>query len=307
MTMNQQELKQAVLEEKKRQGVLILAHTYQSPDVLDVADITGDSFALSKAARDVKEQRVLMCGVRFMAETVKILSPDKEVILSHSGAGCPMAEQIDPKAVEQYRREHPGHAVCAYINTTAQLKALSDVCVTSSSAVKIVSRIPEKDILFIPDKNLGSYVAQRVPEKNIHLMNGYCHVHNCIRPEHILRCKQEHPGAKVAIHPECPAGAVALADMAGSTKEIIDYALGSEDDVIFATERGVYDELTLRYPHRNFYQLEPQLMTCVNMKKTTLQGVYDALVGRSGEVILMDEALRQAASTSIENMLRYGG
>lgn len=305
--MNHQELKQAVLEEKKRQGILILAHTYQSPDVLDVADITGDSFALSKAAKDIGADRVLLCGVRFMAETVKILSPDKEVILSHSGAGCPMAEQIAPSKVEQYRREHPDHAVCAYINTTAELKALADVCVTSSSAVSIVSRIPEKDILFIPDKNLGAYVKEKVPEKNIHLMNGFCHVHNGIRPEHILRCKQEHPGAKVAIHPECPVEAVALADMAGSTKEIIDYAMGCEEDIIFATERGVYDALSQRYPGRNFYQLEPQLMTCVNMKKTTLQGVYDALTGRGGEVILMDEELRRAASRSIENMLRYGG
>ncbi|MCI9274136.1 MAG: quinolinate synthase NadA [Clostridiales bacterium] len=305
--MNQQELKQAVLTEKSRQGVLILAHTYQSPDVLEIADITGDSFALSKAAREVKEQRVLMCGVRFMAETVKIVSPEKEVILSHSGAGCPMAEQIDPREVEAYRQEHPDHAVCAYINTTAELKAVSDVCVTSSSAVDIVSRIPQKDVLFLPDKNLGSYVAKRVPEKNIHLMNGFCHVHNGIRPEHILKARQQHPGAKVAIHPECPADAVALADMAGSTKEIIDYALSCEDEIIFATERGVYDALSLRFPHRNFHQLEPQLMTCVNMKKTTLQGVYDALTGKSGEVILMDEPLRRAASVSIENMLRYGG
>ena len=305
--MNHQELKQAVFEEKKKQGVLILAHTYQSPDVLEIADITGDSFALSKAAQKIEADRVLMCGVRFMAETVKILSPDKEVILSHSGAGCPMAEQIAPKTVEQYRKEHPDHAVCAYINTTAELKALADVCVTSSSAVEIVSRIPQKDILFIPDKNLGSFVKQKVPQTNIHLMDGYCHVHNGIRPEHILQCQQQHPGAKVAIHPECPADAVALADMAGSTKEIIEYALNTEDDIIFATERGVYDELSLRYPNRNFYQLEPEMMTCVNMKKTTLQGVYDALTGRGGEVIVMEESLLSAARASIENMLRYGG
>ena len=138
-------------------------------------------------------------------------------------------------------------------------------------------------------------------------MDGYCHVHNGIRPEHILQCQQQHPGAKVAIHPECPADAVALADMAGSTKEIIEYALNTEDDIIFATERGVYDELSLRYPNRNFYQLEPEMMTCVNMKKTTLQGVYDALTGRGGEVIVMEESLLSAARASIENMLRYGG
>lgn len=284
----------------------MLAHTYQSPDVLDVADITGDSFALSKAAQKLEASSVLMCGVRFMAETVKILSPEKEVILSHSGAGCPMAEQIAPKAVEDYRRAHPDHAVCAYINTTAELKALADVCVTSSSAVEIVSRIPQEDILFLPDQNLGSYVQQKLPHKRIHLMDGCCHVHNGIRPEHITACKQAHPGAKVAIHPECPVDAVALADLVGSTKEIIEYALSNEEDIILATERGVYDKLSRDYPNRNFYQLEPERMTCTDMKKTTLQGVYDAITGAGGEVITMEEELRQKALTSIENMLKYG-
>ena len=304
--MNNQELKKAILAEKEKRGILILAHTYQRPEVLDVADITGDSFALSKAAQKIEAESVLLCGVRFMAETVKILSPEKEVILSHSGAGCPMAEQINPADVAAYRKEHPDHAVCAYINTTAELKALADVCVTSSSAVRIVSQLPQKDILFLPDKNLGSYVQQKLPQKNIHLMQGFCHVHNCIKPEHILAAKKAHPAAKVAIHPECPKDAVALADMTGSTKEIIDYALKSKEEVIFATERGVFDDLVLKYPDRKFYQLEPTLMTCVNMKKTTLQGVYDAITGRGGEVILMDEELRLAAKSSIDNMLKYG-
>lgn len=305
--MNQQELKQAILREKKERGTLILAHTYQRPEVLEVADITGDSFALSKAAQKLEAASVLMCGVRFMAETVKILSPDKEVILSHSGAGCPMAEQIAPSRVAQYRKAHPDHAVCAYINTTAELKALADVCVTSSSAVTIVSKLPQKEVLFLPDQNLGSYVQRMVPEKTVHLLDGFCHVHHCLRPEHIRAAKVAHPGAKVAIHPECPPDTVALADMVGSTKEIIEYALSREDDIIFATERGVSDDLRLRYPERGFYQAAPDLMTCVNMKKTTLQGVYDALTGRAGEVIVMEEELRLAAKGSIDAMLRYGG
>ncbi len=300
-------LKQAILEQKAARDTLIVAHTYQSPEVLEIADITGDSFALSKAARDVPHSRVLMCGVRFMAETVKILSPQKQVILSHSQAGCPMAEQLDPEAVRRYRQEHPNHAVCAYVNTTAQLKALADVCVTSSSAVRIVRQIPQTDILFIPDRNLGAYVQQMVPEKRLHFMTGFCPVHNAVTPAQIEAAKAAHPGAKVAIHPECPPQTVALADMAGSTKEIIDYALGIDEDVIFVTEKGVCDELSLKYPHRGFYQLEPSLLVCHDMKKTTLQQVYAALTGQGGEEIFLDEELMQQARGSIEAMLRYGG
>lgn len=306
MLPSNQALMDAVLEEKKKTNTLILAHTYQAPEVLAVADLTGDSFALAKAAETLEAPRALLCGVRFMAETLKILSPYKEVLLSHSDAGCPMAEQIDPREVEAYRKAHPDHGVCAYVNTTAQLKALADVCVTSSSAVAIVRKLPYQDILFLPDKNLGSFVADAVPEKTIHLMNGWCPVHNEITAQDILNMKASHPGAKVAIHPECPRAAVALADMIGSTKEIIDYVNTGEDDIILATERGVYDNLVLQHPRRNLYQLCPEKMTCADMKKTTLQDVYDALTGKGGEVITLDEALRLKALGSITNMLQYG-
>lgn len=306
MLPSNQALIDAVLAEKKKTNTLILAHTYQAPEVLAVADLTGDSFALAKAAETLEAPRVLLCGVRFMAETLKILSPEKEVLLSHPDAGCPMAEQIDPKEVEAYRKAHPDHGVCAYVNTTAQLKALADVCVTSSSAVSIVRKLPYQDILFLPDKNLGSFVADAVPEKTIHLMNGYCPVHNEITAQDILDAKAAHPGAKVAIHPECPREAVALADMIGSTKAIIDYVNTREDDVILVTERGVYDNLVLQHPNRNLYQLCPEKMTCADMKKTTLQDVYDALTGKGGEVITLDEALRLKALGSITNMLQYG-
>ena len=305
--MDTQQLKQAIMEEKKRKGVLILAHTYQDPDILEIADIVGDSYALSKAAQNVPQNKVLMCGVRFMAETVKILSPEKEVLLAHADAGCPMAEQLDPAEVRRYRETHPDHAVCAYVNTTAQLKALADVCVTSSTAVESVSRIPQEDILFIPDKNLGAYVQAMLPQKRIHLMDGCCPVHNAITPQMIEQARRAHPGAKVAIHPECPYEAVRLADVAGSTKEILDFIHGSGDAVIIATERGVYDALVRQYPNRALYQLEPELLTCHDMKKTTLQGVYDALTGKGGQTIELDGQLLSAARGSIENMLRYGG
>ncbi len=306
--MTNTQLAEEIRRLKQETDTVLLAHTYQRPEILDIADLTGDSFALAKAAQGLAHRQVLLCGVRFMAETIKILSPDKEVLLSDAHAGCPMAEQIDPARVARYRREHPGHAVCAYINTTAELKALADVCVTSSSAVKIVSRLPEKDILFLPDKNLGSFVQSQLPDKNIHLLDGFCYVHDCVSPEHIRRARVQWPGARVLIHPECPKEAVDLADVAGSTKELIDYALAhEEEELLFVTERGVYDALTLRYPNRVFHQLEPQLMTCVNMKKTTLQSVYDALTGAGGAVIQLDEELRKKALGSIRNMLAYGG
>ena len=305
--MTVQALKDKITAAKRETGTLVLAHTYQSPDILDIADKTGDSFALSQAAEQVGASRVLVCGVRFMAETVKILSPEKTVILSHSQAGCPMAEQIDPDRVRAFRAEHPEVAVCAYINTTAALKTQADVCVTSSTAVKIVSRMPQQDILFIPDKNLGAYVQAQLPEKNLILWDGYCHVHNSVTPELLLEMKRKYPGAKIAIHPECRPDCVALADIAGSTKAIIDYARSNEEEIIFVTERGVCDKLSRDLPHRKFHQLGDGLLTCDDMKLTSLEQVLDALTGKSGEEITMDESVRLAAKRPIDAMLRYGG
>lgn len=305
--METEQMKEEILRLKKEKNVLILAHTYQIPDVLDVADVRGDSYALSVAATKYDTPTVLLCGVRFMAETVKILSPEKKVILSEVFAGCPMALQIAPERVAKYRKEHPDHAIVTYINTTADLKAECDVCVTSSSAVKIVSRLPQKDILFIPDRNLGAYVAAQVPEKNIILWDGYCLVHSRVTAEDVLEAKKRHPHAKVAAHPECVAEVLALADMVGSTAAISQYALDTKDDVIFVTERGVSDYLKREHPGRNFVQLAPEKLVCRNMKMTSLQSVYNALTGKGGYEIKMDEALRLRAKRSIDNMLSIGG
>ena len=305
--MTEQALKDFILAKKRETDTFILAHTYQSPEILDIADATGDSFALSQAAQKIAARRVLMCGVRFMAETVKILSPEKTVILSHPQAGCPMAEQISPERVRAFREAYPEAAVCAYINTTAALKAQADVCVTSSTAVEIVSRLPQKDILFIPDKNLGAYVQAKLPEKNVILWDGCCPVHNALTPDRLLQAKARFPRAKVAIHPECRPDCVALADFVGSTKAIIDYALSNEEQIIFVTERGVCDTLQRDLPGRKFHQLDADLFTCADMKRTTLQQAADALTGKGGEEILMDEALRLAAKRPIDAMLRYGG
>lgn len=299
-------LKEEILRLKKEKGVLVLAHTYQVPEVLEVADVTGDSFALSVAATKYDHETILLCGVRFMAETVKILSPRKKVILSELWAGCPMAVQISPERVAEFKKNNPQVAVVAYINTTTKLKAECDVCVTSSTAVKIVSRMPEKDILFIPDKNLGSYVAKQLPEKNIILWDGYCVVHNSVTEQDLSEARAQHPGALVAAHPECRPEVLAQADMVGSTSAIIDYIEGTDRDVIVATERGVVDQLRLLYPDRGLYQLAPQKMVCRNMKMTTPESVYNALNGTGGSVIEIEEEIRLKAKKCIDRMLELG-
>lgn len=305
--MNKEELIKAIKEEKQKRDICILAHTYQAPEIIEIADVTGDSYALSVAATKLNQKNVLMCGVRFMAETVKILSPEKRVILSHKKAGCPMAEQLSKEQIIEYKKEHPDHIVVAYINTTAELKSVCDVCVTSSSAVRIVEKLPSHDILFIPDQNLGAYVAKQLPNVNVHLMNGCCPTHHQILPEDVLEMKKAHPNAKVAMHPECRPETVALADYVGATSGIIDFVNNTNDEVIIATERGVYDYFKYKDENKKVYQLCPKKLTCVNMKYTTLQGVYDAIIGNGGCEIEMDEQLRLLAKRPIDNMLKYGG
>lgn len=291
---------------KEQHNAVLAAHTYQSPAVQEAADIVGDSYALAQRAAGSGAGTVYMAGVRFMAEGVKILSPGKRVVLVEPSADCPMACQIEPKRVEVFRADHPEYAVVAYINTTAELKAVSDVCVTSSSAVKIVRALPQKDILFIPDRNLGDYVRRQVPEKNIVTWDGCCPVHAGLTAADVSAAKARWPLAKVAMHPECPPDALALADMTGSTAAIIDYIRQIDGEVIVATERGVVDKLSLEYPGR-LHQLCADKLTCRDMKLTTPQSVAAAMRGEGGEEIVMDAALMDAARRSLVNMLRYGG
>lgn len=306
--MKQEELLRLLVREKEKSGTLILAHTYQAPEILAAADVCGDSYALAKAATAYQNERVVVCGVRFMAETVKILSPDKTVVLPKKRATCPMAEQISPQRVRAFHAENPDVTVVAYINTTAALKAECDVCVTSSSAVKIVRALPGQKILFIPDKNLGAWVRRQCPEKEIILWDGCCPVHNSITQQDVLRAKAQHPNAKLAMHPECPPDALQHADMIGATSAIIDYALqNGQEDIIFGTECGVYDDLVQKYPQRHFYQLRGDKLVCPDMKMTALQDVYTAVAGDTGEEIVLEEELRKAAKHSLDNMLKYGG
>lgn len=305
--MNVAELKKKITEAKEKTGTVILAHTYQEPDIIDVADITGDSFYLSKKAAEIKAERVIMCGVRFMAESVKILSPETQTVLPVPSATCPMAEQILPERVREFKKANPGTEVVAYINTTAALKAECDVCVTSSSAIKIVNKLEAENILFIPDQHLGSFVKEKLPHKNIILWDGYCPVHAQLTAEDVLECKKAHPDAVFAVHPESPAEVVALADMVGATSEIINYAKAQQGEVIIGTERGVVDYLAIHEENgERFIQLAPEKLCCEDMKKISLEDVYKAVMGECGEVIELPEELRKKALVSINRMLELG-
>ena len=233
------DIQERIIKLKKEKDVCILAHCYQTHDILEVADYVGDSFGLAQKAAQTTAKNVMMCGVRFMAETVKILSSEKTVLLPKAEAGCPMAEQLDPELLGQLRQRYDGYSVVAYINTTAELKTMCDVCVTSSSAAKIIKRMDADKILFIPDCNLGSYIAKQVPEKEIKLINGGCPTHAKINRREALRAKELHPDALFLVHPECVPEVTELADFVGSTTEIMDFAKKSDNkSFIIGTENS---------------------------------------------------------------------
>ena len=292
---------------KEQNDICILAHCYQGHEILEVADHVGDSYALAKKAAEVKNKVVIMCGVRFMAETVKILAPEKTVILSNAGAGCPMAEQITVDELKKFKAENPNAAVVAYVNTTADLKTLCDVCVTSASALKIVREIPNDDILFVPDINLGTYIKNNVEGKNIRLMNGGCPYHKTATVEDVKAAKAAHPEAKLLVHPECNPEVTQGADYIGSTTGIMDYAKKSDaKEFIIGTENSIVEHLQFECPDKKFYPLTKNLV-CHDMKLTTLGDVLECCRLEGGEVIEMSEEKRLAAKKCLDEMLRYGG
>lgn len=300
-------LQRKILKLKKERGVCILAHSYMSEDICEIADFVGDSYALSVKAKTVPQDAVLMCGVRFMAETVKMLSPQKKVYLVNPQAGCPMAEQFDREVISEVKKMYPDYAVVAYINTTTELKTIADVCVTSASAVKICRAIPQKNILFIPDVNLGTYVRGRVPEKNFKLLSGGCPTHARIDKADVVAAKTAHPNALLLVHPECRPEVTEVADFVGSTTGIMDYAQKSDEkEFIIGTENSIVGHLQYKCPDKAFYPLSKDLV-CHNMKITTLPDVLNCLAGRGGEEIVLDEEVRLAAVKSIEKMIEYGG
>lgn len=292
---------------KREKDACVLAHSYMSEDVCEVADFVGDSYALAVKAKSAPQSHVIMCGVRFMAETVKMLSPQKKVTLAHPLAGCPMAEQMDRDVIAEVKKMYPGYAVVAYINTTASLKTIADYCVTSSSAVKICRAIPEKDILFIPDINLGTFVKDRIPEKNFKLLSGGCPTHARIEERDVLLAKKLHPQALVLVHPECRPEVVSHADYVGSTSGIMEYAASSSaEEFIIGTENSIVQHLKFAHPAKRFYELSKDIV-CHNMKLTTLPDVYACLTGTGGEEIVLGEDVIREAVRCIERMIALGG
>ena len=298
-------LTEKIIELKKQNNAIILAHYYQCPEVQDIADYVGDSYYLSKIAKNCTENTVVFCGVKFMAESAKILSPHKTILLPVIDAGCPMADMATAQGVMLMREAHPKAAVVTYINSTAEVKAVSDVCVTSSNAIRIIKKIEADEIIFLPDKNLGQYIADQIPEKKFILWDGFCITHRKVKPESIIKTRELIPDIQVLVHPECEKDVRNLADFLGSTGEIISYATNNSfKDYLIVTEEGVLHELKKRNPDKNFY-VPGSSMTCVNMKKTKLEDVYNCLLNLKYDIHI-DEDMRLRAYKSLINMHEMG-
>lgn len=305
--MTIREIQEEILRLKKEKDFCILAHAYQGQEILEVADYTGDSYGLSVQASKDPHQNIMMCGVRFMAETCKVLSPGKTVYLANPIAGCPMAEQLDPQMLEMLKQKYPGYAVVAYINTTSELKTACDVCVTSSSAVQICKALDADKILFIPDPNLGHYVQTQVPEKEFAFYSGGCPRHIVMTKHDVEKAKAAHPDALLLVHPECRPEVTESADYIGSTTGIMAYAKKSDaKEFIIGTENSIVEHLQFECPDKQFYPLSVNL-SCMNMKVTTLMDVYNVLRGAGGEKITLPDEVIEGARRCINRMIELGG
>lgn len=287
---------------KKEKDAVVLAHHYQLEEVKEVADIIGDSLELSKKAREVQENTIVLSGVHFMAESVKILSPDKKVLLPVRDAGCPMADMIDQKKLKDFKARYPEGKVVCYVNTSAEVKAHSDICCTSSNALRIVDSLGKDPVLFIPDQNLGNYVKQHSKNRHVIPYTGYCITHHRARKEDALKAKEKYPEGEILAHPECRQEVLEEADFIGSTTAIINHAKNSpKKTFIIATEMGVVEALKKDMPEKNFFLLAPGFI-CSNMKKTRLKDVYQALKEDQYQIDLEEETLKKAKSALV-NML----
>lgn len=290
---------------KKKKKAVILAHYYTEDEIQKIADYIGDSYFLSKKAKELKEQVIVMCGVYFMGESVKLLNPNKKVIIPDKSADCPMAHMATLKSINEMRKKYEDLSVVCYVNSTVQLKALSDVCITSANAVDIVKKLPNRNIFFIPDKHLGNFVASKVPEKNIIINDGYCPIHDRVEVKDIIELKEKYPQALVMVHPECSQEILELADYIGSTSGIIDFVSKSKNqDFIICTEIGILYELKNKNPNKNFYSPKNK-MECLDMKKITLDKIIQVLETEENEIIL-DLEVAERAKKPLEKMLVLG-
>lgn len=280
---------------KEEKNAVILAHYYQIPEIQDIADYVGDSLALSIAAKETNADMIVFCGVHFMAETAKIISPEKTVILPALDAGCPMADMVTSKALAAYKEAHPGAQVMCYVNSTASVKALSDICVTSTNAMKIAQNYVGQKMLYVPDQNLGEYLNKQVEGLDLDLWPGNCCIHNNIKPAQVEKMRELYPNAKLIVHPECNPRVVALADYVGSTQGLLNYVKdSSETEFIVGTEKGILHQMEKQTEGKTFHLLTERL-NCVNMKKTTLDKVRDSMRDETNQIEIDEDTLTKAA------------
>ena len=301
------ELINKINELKKQKNAVILAHYYTSEEVQAVADFLGDSLALSVKASELDSPVILFAGVNFMAETAKVLCPDKKVLIPVPDAGCSLAESCQPEAFAQFKAQYPDHLVVSYVNTSVGIKALTDICCTSTNALQVVQSIPaDRPVIFGPDRNLGAYIKKLTGRDNMVIWNGACTVHEDFSHAHVLSLKAEYPAAKVVAHPECPAKLLETADYIGSTAGILDFCGKSEaTQFIVVTEPGILTEMRKRYPEKTFIPAPSEQSACNEckyMKMVNLENILSCLENESPEVIL-EEEIRQAAERSIKNMI----
>lgn len=302
MNQDLQKIAEDIKELKKDKNAVILAHLYQRPEVQDVADFVGDSLALARQAAETKADIIVFCGVHFMAESAYILSPNKLVLLPDTNAGCPMADMVTAEALRNKKREHPDAVVVCYVNSSAEVKAESDICCTSSNAEKVVRSIPEeKPILFIPDRNLGHYVGMKA-NREIILWEGFCNTHERLTVDDVKAAQKEHPQAELLVHPECRPDVVEMADGVFSTAGMINYAKGStKKEFILGTESGILHQIQKECPDKNFYMASDKLI-CPNMKLTSLKKVKWALETEEPKITVEDN-IREKAVQALDRML----
>lgn len=294
-------LKEDILKLKKEKNALILAHLYEKVEIQEVADIVGDSYFLSKKAMESSKDIIVFCGVKFMAESAKILSPKKRILIPVNDTTCPMADMATVDKLKAMKLRNPKAKVVTYINSNGDIKALSDVCVTSSSAKAILNNIEEEEIIFLPDRNLGSYLQENIQSKKFILYDGFCPVHERVEEEEVLTLKDRYPNFKVLVHPECSKKVRDLGDFIGSTSELIDYSAKDEaEGFIVVTEEGVLYQMKEKSPNKTFITIESG-MICPNMKKISMKDLYNCLINEEFEVHI-DEELRLKAHKSLENM-----
>ncbi|MDD5634228.1 MAG: quinolinate synthase NadA [Candidatus Omnitrophica bacterium] len=299
-------LKLKIRDLKKERDALIVAHNYQRDEIQEIADITGDSYALARAVTKAKQKTVVFCGVKFMAESAHILSPKKTVLLPVEEAGCPLADMITVEKLRQKKEQYPEAAVVCYVNSTAAVKAESDICCTSSNAIQIVRSLKEDKVIFVPDKNLGRYVREHIPEKELILWDGYCVVHMRLTSEEVIRDKKLHPNAEFIAHPECRKEVLELADYIGSTAGMLKYVKGSScKEFIVGTEIGIIYRLQRDNPGKKFYVPTEQFV-CANMKLTTLGWLARSLEKMVYKVTLPGDMVEKAKK-SLERMLEVSG